>query len=217
MTHCGVPDAVLTCRARHGSSFSLMIMRRFPLLVGAVALLVACGRKDKAADSTAAKNDSAGAVAAPSDSAGISTLKASGPVGDPPPPPFDTTAALFMNGASAAAGATAEDSALVNFHYDTAGTGYKATFSTRDSATVDGATLTGSGSTITGTGKITAKLKNGTVVVDFSKGIAPSSNLSKCSNPAGQGKCGRVTFDSAQYTPKNGRAQTRKVRVDLGP
>ena len=185
-----------------------MIMRRLTLLVGAVALIAACGRKDKAADSTAATNDSA--------SAGVSTLKTMSP-SDPPPPRIDTSAAMFVGGASAAAGATAEDSTLVNFSYDTAGTGFKATFSTRDSTSVDGASLTGSGSTITGTGKITAKVKNGTVVVDLSKGIAPNSNMGRCSNPRGQGKCGRVSFDSAQFTPKNGRAQTRKVRIDLGP
>jgi hypothetical protein len=194
-------------------------MRRLSLLLCAVALAAACGRRDTAADSTAAQHDSTG-VANATGAGGANTLTTSSAVGEPPPPPIDTNATMFLTGATAAA--PVEDSANVRFHYDSTSAGYVATFSAADSTTVaPNTTLTGAvgGGTISGTGRITAKSPGGTIVVDLTKGIAGGSTLGKCpANPAsGQGRCGTVTFDSAQFTPRNGGTTVRRsVRLLLG-
>jgi hypothetical protein len=184
-----------------------MRTRRIALIV---VFAAACGRGDKAADTTRADT-----LASPTlGETGTNTASATS---DPPPPPIDTTGTMFVSGATATATA---DSANVRFHYDTAGTGYTATFSAADSTTVaPNTTLTSSGGTITGTGRITAKSPGGTIVIDLTRGIASGSSLGKCpTNPAsGQGRCGTVTFDSAQFTPRSGGGAVRRsVRLLLG-
>lgn len=194
-----------------------MPMRRLSLVVAAVALVAACGRADKAADSAAAHDSVGVANATGGGTAGTSSLTSASPTGDPPPPPIDDTGSVYLTGAAAT---TSDDSAAVRFQYDTVGTtGYKATFSALDSTTVGAnTTLTSSGSTITGTGRITAKGRSGTIDIDLSRGIAAGGSLGKCvaSAPGGPRNCGSVTFDSAQFTPRNGRPTTRRVRLVLG-
>jgi hypothetical protein len=193
-------------------------MRRLSFLLCAAVLATACGRGDTAADSTAAQHDSTG-VANATGAGPANTLSTSSVIGEPPPPPIDTNATMFVTGATAT---TLEDSANVRFRYDSTTAGYVATFSAADSTTVaPNTTLTGpvGGGTITGTGRITAKSPGGTIVIDLTRGIASGSSLGKCpANPAsGQGRCGTVTFDSAQFTPRSGGGAVRRsVRLLLG-